>query len=414
MGRQRTCRPQTARGEPVSSAINSFESYSNFKKIWVVADVRRSEVAPGPASDGDAHKPARQYRLSDIGRYLLNPNTIEIKKRLIGCEVHHKLNGFQKIGKALRRMLPGFAGRRQNGPFPAPEVMVSRFKLQIPPLKDSGLREHISQICDQLRVHDSIGRRLARLEPRRVFELVGICEDIGGSYSYLKLQGSIEEKIKYLTNYVAKDVGVILSKAYVGDGLFELRGYDFQSYEEQRSWQLVAGDGAVDAKICVLRDENHLEYQLEDPLLIKLLQLLEHCLQADEDMKQAFGLCIEGRAQPIKLFFNKKLEIDYNHSPLPSVYRQVFNTLNVSANQKKRVKSLLNYLQIGVSLTYVPFDDEHDERMFTHITVLHDIRALEPLRKYLPEVYAQMRRRTFRSEAGRFYLLDSINGYSNG
>ena len=113
------------------------------------------------------------------------------------------------------------------------------------------------------------------------------------------------------------------------------------------------------------------------------------------------------------MFFNKKLEIDYTKSPLPPVYQQIFNTLNVSANQKNLVKPLLNYLQIGISLNYVLFDDEQGEQMFTHITVLHDIRALEPLGKNLPEVYAQMRKRAFDSEAGRFYLLDSINGYSN-
>jgi len=393
--------------------MDSCELYSNFNKIWVVSNGRYSEIDPDRLNDGTASGPARQYRLSDIGRYLLNPNTIEVKKRLIGCEVHHTLTGLQKIRRALRRLVPGFLRQRQNGPFPAPEVMVSRFKLRIPSLKDPGLWKHITHICDQLRVHDSIGRRLARLEPRRVSQMVGICEDIGGSYSYLKLQGSTEDKIKYLTSNVSKDVGVILSKAYIGDGLFELRGYDFQSYEDRHSWRLVSYDGTPDTRICVLTDSNQVEYQLGDSSLIKLLQLLEHSLQADDGMKNAFGLCIEGRAQPIKLFFNKKLEIDYTKSPLPPVYQQIFNTLNVSANQKNLVKPLLNYLQIGISLNYVLFDDEQGEQMFTHITVLHDIRALEPLGKNLPEVYAQMRRRAFDSEAGRFYLLDSINGYSN-
>ena len=393
--------------------MDACELYSNSNKIWIVSNGRDPEVGPDRLQDDTISDPARQYRLSDIGRYLLNPNTIEVKKRLIGCEVHHTLTGFQKIRKALRRLLPNFVLQQQNAPFPVPEVMVSRFKLRIPPLKDPGLWKHITHICDQLRIHDSIGRRLARLEPRRVSQMVGICEDIGGSYSYLKLQGSIEDKIKYLASNVSKDVGVILSKAYVGDGLFELRGYDFQSFEDRRFWRLVSYDEASETRICVLTDSNQIEYQLGDPLVIKLLQLLEHALQADEGMKNAFGLCIEGRAQPIKLFFNKKLEIDYTKSPLPPIYQQVFNSLNVSANQKNLVKPLLNYLQIGISLNYVLFDDEQGEQMFTHITVLHDIRALESLSKNLPEVYAQMLKRSFNSEAGRFYLLDSINGYSN-
>jgi hypothetical protein len=51
--------------------------------------------------------------------------------------------------------------------------------------------------------------------------------------------------------------------------------------------------------------------------------------------------------------------------------------------------------------------------MHTDISVLHDLRALEPLRKNLPHVYSAVVKQATVSEAGRFYLLDSINGYNN-
>jgi hypothetical protein len=57
--------------------------------------------------------------------------------------------------------------------------------------------------------------------------------------------------------------------------------------------------------------------------------------------------------------------------------------------------------------------DDQDDRMFTHISVLHDLRALEPLRKNLPEVYAAVAKNGFITESGRYYLLDSINGHNN-
>jgi len=191
----------------VSSTEEKSENYFNFNKIWAISNARYSEIGPDGESDVNPTGPIKEYRLSDIGRYLLNPNTIEVNKKLIGCEAHLKPGGLKKISSALRlkkissalrRLLPGFVKRRGNGHWGAPEVMVSRFKLRIPPLKDSGLQKHIARICDQLRVHDSLGRRLAQLDPRRVFQMVGICEDVGGNYSYLKLQGSIEEKIKYI------------------------------------------------------------------------------------------------------------------------------------------------------------------------------------------------------------------------
>jgi len=43
---------------------------------------------------------------------------------------------------------------------------------------------------------------------------------------------------------------------------------------------------------------------------------------------------------------------------------------------------------------------------------LHPARRarLEPLRNSLPAVYAEMNRRAFSTEAGRYYVLDSITG----
>jgi hypothetical protein len=85
----------------------------------------------------------------------------------------------------------------------------------------------------------------------------------------------------------------------------------------------------------------------------------------------------------------------------------------VELNKKNLIQPILNYLQIGISLSYFLLSDGHRDRMHTDISVLHDLRALEPLRKNLPHVYSEVVKRAMISEAGRFYLLDSINGYSN-
>ena len=82
-------------------------------------------------------------------------------------------------------------------------------------------------------------------------------------------------------------------------------------------------------------------------------------------------------------------------------------------DKKTLVQPILNHLQIGISLSYVLLSDCPQEKMLTVISVLHDLRALEPLRKNLPHVYSAVVKRAMISEAGRFYLLDTINGYSN-
>jgi len=63
-----------------------------------------------------------------------------------------------------------------------------------------------------------------------------------------------------------------------------------------------------------------------------------------------------------------------------------------------------------VSLSFLPSLETGEDRILTHICILHDLRALEPLRKSLPAVYAEMSRRAFSSEAGSYYVLDSMSG----
>jgi DNA-binding Lrp family transcriptional regulator len=51
--------------------------------------------------------------------------------------------------------------------------------------------------------------------------------------------------------------------------------------------------------------------------------------------------------------------------------------------------------------------------MMTLISVMHDLRALDVLRKNLPQVYAEISKYVSVSEAGKFYLLDSIEGFNH-
>ena len=395
---------------PTSSDINLL---NNNSKIWVISEGQISDIDLGRVVDSQPDGPHREYKISDIGRYLLNPRSIEIKKKMIGGEIHYRQAGLAKIWGRLRKILPfGTKDGRRTGGL-SPEVIVSRFKLRIPTMQDPKLESYLNKIYDLLKTYDVFTKRLDQLDRHRILQVVGICEDIGGNYSYLKLQGDINEKIKYLSNFVSKDVGVILNKAYIAEGLFEMRGYDFRSFSPEKSYRLFAYKSGGQPKACVLNGRNKIEFYLNDCLLIKYMHLLEQALRCDSGLCEALGQALEGQTQPIKLFFNKKLEIDYAKSPLPTTYQDLFQKLNVSLTQRNLVKPMLNYLQFGVSLSYMFNEDRRDDRMFTHISVLHDCRALDPLRKNLPEVFAAMLKQGTVTEAGRYYLLDAINGFNN-
>ena len=381
--------------------------------IWIISEGRFCDIDLADVIDEKVDGPYKEYKISDIGRYLLNPNTIEVKKKLIGGEVHYKLGTIKKIRKSIRKILPAFLKNGNSNSSLAPEVIVSRYKLRIPDMQDPELETHLNKIYDQLKFYDSFSKKLGRLDPGKISQIVGICEDIGGNYSYLKLQGSIEEKIKYLERSISKDVGVVLNKAYVGEGLYELRGYDFKSYNGAKFYRLFSYSNDGVQKACVLAGHDKVEFYITDHNMLNFMLLLEQSLQANPKLKNAFEMCVAGQVNPIKLFFNKKLEIDYSKSPLPAIYQEAFKTYDLGTNHRNLIKPILNYLQTGISFNYMLAADDQDDRMFTHISVLHDLRALEQLRKNLPEVYTAISKRGFVTESGRFYLLDSINGYNN-
>lgn len=369
---------------------------------WVITEGKLVRLDP-MVFDPEAEKGVvKEYRISEIGRYLLNPGPIEIRKRLVGCEVHPAPSW---LGRVKQRLPGGGSARRAK-----PDMLLSGFKLRIPAFRDPDLEAHFKKIADELRGFDPFARKLARLEPRRLSHLVGICEDIGGGYSYLKLQGSADEKIRYLASHVGSTVRVTIHRAHVSDGFFELRAYPATGFDADASYRLYAYSRDGQPAACVLTPLGNLDYRLPDPQTVKYLVLLEHVLSSSPEFRRCFEACFAGACRPVRLFFNRQLEVDYSKANLPEVYRDVFRSSETAASRRNLVKPVLNYLQMAVSLSYLPSPDRADQRLLTHICILHDLRALEPLRKSLPAVYAEMSQRAFSSEAGRYYVLDSITG----
>jgi hypothetical protein len=378
------------------------ETARNPPGSWVITEGKLVRLDP-TEFDPEAEKGVvKEYRISEIGRYLLNPGPIEIRKRLVGCEVHSAPTWLSRV----RQRLPGWNNARRR----KPEMLLSGFKLKMPAFRDPDLDAHFKKMADELRGFDPFAKKLARLEPRRLSHLIGICEDVGGGYSYLKLQGAADEKIRYLSSHVGRAVRVTIHRAHVSDGLFELRAFPAMGFNADHSYRLYAYSRDGQPAACVLTSLGNLDYRLPNPQAVKYLSLLEHVLSSSPDFRRCFEACFSGRCRPVRLFFNRQLEVDYSKTNLPEIYREILRSSETTASSRNLVKPVLNYLQVAVSLSYLPSPDGADQRLITHICILHDLRALEPLRKSLPAVYAEMSQRAFSSEAGRYYVLDSITG----
>ena len=383
--------------------------------LWIISKGRTCQIdLRGIEGSNYTEKvDVKSYQLSDIAYYMLNPAPIEVEKRLIGCEIHYSQRGITRFIEKMKRLFPRKIRNWWKGNLIPPEVLVSQWKIDIPPLKDKALERHLKKIYESLRAYESITKRLPQLDPFQIAHVIGICKDYGGNYTYLKLQGGIEDKLKYLQNHISKDVGVLLRKAYIGEGLFEMRGFDFAGFDPGHYHQLISYQQNGEPKCCVLNSKNAVEYILSDDQLLKYMLLLQQALRDDLRLRAAFYSCIQSQAKPLKLFFNRKLEVDYSKSAFPGIYGDILRKAKIDSSKRNLIKSALNYLQIGISFNYVPQGGNPHHNMITLISVLHDLRALELLRKNLPIVYGEIKTRINTSEAGSYYLLDSIEGFNH-
>jgi len=69
--------------------ITYYKDKSRPRNIWVLSKGRYTDWDLSRIWEGAETKTVTEYKISDLGRYLLNPNPIEIRKKLIGCEIHY-------------------------------------------------------------------------------------------------------------------------------------------------------------------------------------------------------------------------------------------------------------------------------------------------------------------------------------
>ncbi len=362
--------------------------------------------------EGAKSKTVMEYRISDLARYLLNPRPIQVAKKLVGCEAHYHQPTYKLKTKISRIFPSGLQGWLQDKPIP-PDIFFSDFGENHPTLKDEQLESYFNKITEVLKPYDSMIEKLSNLDPRNIADIIGTCRDKGGNLSNLNIPGTIDAKIGYVKDNLLKNVGVILEKANISEGLFEMNGFDFESFDPKNSYRLVKFmmDGKSNA--CVLNCDNKIEYWVDDIKLIQCMQLFDQIIKANPRMNESLMLCSEGKAEPLKLLFNKQLEIDYSEAQLPELYRGMFDRYNIDSRKKDAVAKALSHSQMGISFNCVPQTGFSEDKLFTTLSVVHNIRALEPLKSDLPQVYSEVDKIASVTEGGKYYLLDSFRGHKN-
>ncbi len=393
---------------------NRRKNRSRPKDIWIISEGEYVEMDFSHIGKDLFTGPVKEFEISDIGRYMVNPYPIEVEEKLIGCEVlfHPPLR--ERIKEKLRSVLPAplaaFLGNQEEV---KPLQMFSSSAKKGYVLKDRDLSEHIEKISAMTRPYDSLFKELKNLDKKTVKDISGVYEDISGKCYHLNLQGSIDNKIEYLEAYLLRNVKIVMQKAYLADGLFEMKGCPMGEFEPGNSHRLIQITQGGAEKYFLIDDDNRIEFWVDDPRIVYYLHLLEQSIRINSKMKESFLACVGKKADPLKLFFSKQLAYDYSKGQLPKIYREALENHSMRFDEKLTLLNTLKNYQHTVSFHYIPDDGSCGDRFCTDISILHNLEAFESLKDLMPGLYSEIDEKVPRSEIGKFYLLDSMKGCQN-
>ena len=364
------------------------------------------------ASIGINAKPKRvmAYHLSDIGRYLISPGSIEVDYRLMGCECSFKPMGWNRIRASVAQLNPFKSQSEHPQAAHDRRLFLAHHFLRIPSLQDRQLARHVDRLRGMLQPFDPVVQEIAAINVSDLEDIRGVCEDEGGHRTHINLSGDLETKRRYVIDNMLGCVPITLPHVQIANGLYEMRGMTPDDYREERRHRLLRFHVNGRFFACLLDHANKVVFWLDDIKQLHHLLLLQQTIETNSVLKSSIEGCLQGDARPLRLMFNHEMDIDYSHNRMPQVYQELFQTLRLDADKQKEIIRSLNTHQVGVSLSYVSLEGFGDPRPITSISVLHDVKALEPVRQDVPTLYAEINRKATRSEAGNFYLLESIKG----
>jgi hypothetical protein len=379
--------------------------YAGQEQVWVVSPPRVARFAVNHPEMASASTTAREYRISSLGRYLISPATLNIRRRLTGCEIHWPLSRSFRWLSPFRRLARKKADRSRP-----PKTLIMDFPNAMASTFDTGLKRYIDHLYDTLRPFDSFYQALDGIDPDQVQRVNGVCEDDSGFRAPVAIDGTLSQQLDFVRRHAGHEIEVRLKRAHITDGLFEMKGYDFKSFDSRTTHRLIRFLHDGRPRACVLNADHTIDFWLDDVKLVNYLQLFEYCIQHNPPLRESLLHCIQGQASALRLMFNPRLAIDYSRAPLPAVFQEAFGRTRLTEPHDRLIKENLNHYQVAVSFNAMALQESGRNELCTHISVLQDLRALEPIKDRLPELFAEMDKRAAQSEEGKFYLLESIHG----
>jgi hypothetical protein len=378
-------------------------------KIWVISKGTMTAFDFSPFIENGQVSQAMGFSVSQLGFYLLSPTPISVYKKLIGCNVFFKKSAFENWWQRV----PFFKKKKLKTKVNRQKAIIAAPQIDTSFVMDKKLKSHLEKINETLQPFSDDSDNLAKLEAENIEDITGIIEDFNGEQLALMLRGSVKEKLLYIKSFLNKEVKVLLDRAYMSNGLYELRGFDFKKFNSESVYRIIKFFDHGIAKAFVINSENKLEFWVSNLEFISQLQFIEQSISENPKFKESILCCIKGDAEPFRLLISSSLKVNYLKKHFPQVYLEFLKTHKITQTNEQVIKSSLNLNQLAVSFHYIPKEFELQKKVFVNITVLHDIKALEPIKDKIPELYLEINRKAFLSESGKYYLLDYFGGTAN-
>jgi hypothetical protein len=353
-----------------------------------------------------------EFEVSDLGYYLLSPRPIQVTGTLIGCEIHPSKGLLSKWKRLILRKTTLSSKSHADHGSTLMEWVGSAPASATSMLRDPTLASHIDIISEALRPFNPIRRELASIDFRGLEDLVGVTEDATGVRTRLVLKGTLEDKRDYLLENLLREVPITLRNAYLADGLFEMRGYDIQGFRPERVRRLVRFNRAGRARCAFLSANNRIDVQVPDMNRFRYVRIFDQAVRTDPEMANRLKECLQGDILPLKLFFNDRFSIAYSNQQLPSPFLDIFDGTDMKSDIREMVVHSLKKGQIGISFSYLPLKGRGRGKTYATVSVMHDIRAFEAVKKEAPTVYREIQSRAGVRGNIPYYLLESITGIS--
>lgn len=362
--------------------------------LWVITKGRHTTKDLKQISSVKDNISGYDYKISDLGSYLLKPNPLSIERIIIGYEVFYK----PKFSFSL------FRSKKKEAQLES-KRFISKLGIKAP-VRDTYLKNHLDKFNAVVSRHDAIIGQLEVLDLKKVEKIHALYEDVDGSIYSVPVAGNTEEQCAFIVENNGKKINIIWNNgSCIDEGIFSLKTKEFSDYDSNNWYGLFIFEDQRERKGFIY-SEDEILYWLKDTCMIRYLMILQNALDMDNEFYNTIRSCITGEYKPLYIEFNQKSANDVLSRYIPGTYDTAFRLLNISEEEQKLIISCLDHYIENIGVKYISNSEGDSQNIMMKVTFLHDQAGTISIQEINPTLYHTINNISKESEIGRYYVME--------